>query len=413
MRTLRTVAAAAVIAIAIALRFSELGAVPAPLWDEWLHAPTAVRYLENGVIHPDDWWHPPLKHLVRGASIRALGDGPVGYRLPNALLGVLSVVLVVLVARRLVTDRWTPWLAAALLATDPLHVLMSRTTPEEILGGCAVLAAVWLSLRALERPVPNAMGAGLCLGLAMAVKWYYGPAAVVLAAATVVRSARRGELDLARAAYLAASYALLPAIAYLLAFYPWFASGRGLGDFARHELDALRMIRRVREDMGSPVFMQSRRAAEWFVRRLAMGVRLDDAGVERPRLLVFMNAYPLVLLVIPGTLAAAWAAWRRRSLELAVVAAVFVLTYAQFLLLDRPVYVYSAAAVLPFAWVLVAVAVALLDRAPRLHRIATVVIAAVAVAVVTAEFPLLSGGERWEWPIDDVAVPSEAIFPHF
>lgn len=407
---MRRAATAIVILVAAALRLWGLGDLPAPLWDEWLHVPTAHNYLRFGLLYPDDWWHPPLRHLIRAASIALLGDTPVAYRLPNALLGTLAVVLVILVVRRLGAGPWAAVAAGALLAADPLHVLLSRTTPEEIAAGTALLAALWCGLRALDRPFPDAMGAGLALGAAMATKWYYAPAAVVISGAVAWRGLRR-EGSLGRVAYLAGALLALPIAVYLLSYLPWFAAGHDLAEFARLQIDSARMVRLVREDMGSPVFFASKAALDWFTRPVALGIRLPGPGA--PRHLLFLTAFPATILVLPATAAVAWSAWRHRSLARALVASAFALTFGQFLLLRRPIYVYSAGSVLPLAWILVAVAAAdLLALLPRARPWALGVAAAAALAAGIGLFPLVSGGRPWG-RVHDAIVAHASVLPAF
>lgn len=407
---MRRVATAFVLVTAAALRLWGLGDIPAPLWDEWLHVPTAHNYLRYGLLYPDDWWHPPMRHLIRAASMAVLGDTPLAYRLPNALLGTLAVVLIVLVVRRLGAEPWAALLAGALLAGDPLHLLLSRTTPEEIAAGTALLAALWFALRAVERPFPGALGVGFALGAAMATKWYYAPAGAAIAGAVAWRGLRR-EASPARVAYLAAALLALPVSVYVLSYLPWFAAGHDLAEFIRLQLDAARMVRLVREDMGSPVFFASKAALDWFTRPLAMGIRLPGPGT--PRHLLFLTAFPATLLVLPATAAVAWSAWRMRSLARALAASSFALTFGQFLLLRRPIYVYSAGSVLPLAWILVALAASdLLALTPRARPWVLGGAAALALAAGIGLFPLLSGGRPW-CTLHEAIVARAAVLPGF
>lgn len=385
---MRRALALGVLLVAAYLRLRALDALPAPFWDEWLHAPTAVNYASRGLIDPDDWWHPPLQHLVRAAGIALLGDGPLGYRMPSVVFGLAAVALVVLLARRLTDDPLAPWVAGALLAADPLHVVLSRSSAEEVVVGTLMLGAVVLALEALDRPFPWAVPLGLALGLTMATKWYYAGAAAVVAGAVAVASWRRGERGAARVAYLLACLGALPVATYLASYLPWFAAGHSLREWWQLQLDMSRMVRAVRADMGSAVFAPSRSALDWFTRPVAMGVRPEGPGAPA---VLFLTAFPLTLLVLPAVAWAGWSGVRRGSAPRLVVAGVFAVTWLPLLLVRRPIYVYSATSLLPYAWTLVAVgageAVARSRRSPRW-------LAALAVAALVAGlalFPVLAG----------------------
>ncbi|WP_037973056.1 phospholipid carrier-dependent glycosyltransferase, partial [Streptosporangium amethystogenes] len=137
--------------------------------------------------------HPPLGKWMIGLGEQLFGMTPYGWRFAGAVVGVLSILILARVARRMTRSTLLGCLAGLLLAVDGLHYVLSRTALLDIflmfwvLAGFACLVAdrdwargklvdwyessplsdqgPWLGLR------PWRIAAGLCLGAACAVKW--------------------------------------------------------------------------------------------------------------------------------------------------------------------------------------------------------------------------------------------------
>jgi 4-amino-4-deoxy-L-arabinose transferase-like glycosyltransferase len=92
---------------------------------------------------------PPLALWVQALSVRAFGFHPLSMLVPQALMGVGSVALVYdLVCRRF--GRAGGTVAGLALALTPITVAISRhNNPDALLVLCSV-AALWLTVRALE-----------------------------------------------------------------------------------------------------------------------------------------------------------------------------------------------------------------------------------------------------------------------
>jgi 4-amino-4-deoxy-L-arabinose transferase-like glycosyltransferase len=92
---------------------------------------------------------PPLALWVQSLSVRAFGYHPLSVLVPQALMGVASVVLVYdLVRRRF--GRLGGLVAGLALAVTPIAVAVSRhNNPDALLALCCI-AAVWFAVRALE-----------------------------------------------------------------------------------------------------------------------------------------------------------------------------------------------------------------------------------------------------------------------
>jgi dolichyl-phosphate-mannose-protein mannosyltransferase len=147
--------------------------------------------------NPDFVVHPPLGKWMIAAGMQIDPDDTFYWRLSAALVGTLSVVLLVLVARRLLGSTLLGGVAGLLLAVDGHHIVQSRTSlldiflsfwllvafaflladrfqAREVLADRVARAAVagtmspygpWLGLR------PYRILAGVALGAACATKW--------------------------------------------------------------------------------------------------------------------------------------------------------------------------------------------------------------------------------------------------
>ncbi|MBI2405887.1 phospholipid carrier-dependent glycosyltransferase, partial [Candidatus Microgenomates bacterium] len=86
-------------------------------WEWWNTPPKGFAY---------EWTHPPLAKLGMVAGMFILGERPLGWRLPGALLGVGVVFLVYLLGVQLFKNKTVGLLAAAVFMLDGLPLVMSR-----------------------------------------------------------------------------------------------------------------------------------------------------------------------------------------------------------------------------------------------------------------------------------------------
>jgi 4-amino-4-deoxy-L-arabinose transferase-like glycosyltransferase len=122
---------------------------------------------KSGVMTVDK---PPLALWVQSLSVRVFGYHSLSELVPQALMGVASVVLVYdLVRRRF--GRVGGFVAGLALASTPITVGISRhNNPDALLVLCCV-AALWFAARALEdRRTRWLVLAGVCVGLGFETK---------------------------------------------------------------------------------------------------------------------------------------------------------------------------------------------------------------------------------------------------
>ena len=206
-----------VLLIALILRLVFLNAVAAFVFDETYYVPSARALLQDGIdTNPE---HPPLVKLVLAASIALLGDNPISWRLPSMLAGMAGAFFFYFIALEISKNKKVALLSAALLAFDPLNVLLSRTGMLDIFMLAFPLAGTFFLLK------KNYPLAGLLFGLGIASKW---PAALMFLAAVIFLLAQK-KLEPRRLAvtvgFAAAAY-LLVSLPFILSEGPaqWFSS---------------------------------------------------------------------------------------------------------------------------------------------------------------------------------------------
>jgi 4-amino-4-deoxy-L-arabinose transferase-like glycosyltransferase len=122
---------------------------------------------KGGVMSVDK---PPLALWVQALSARVFGYSSQSLLVPQALMGIISVLLIYdLVRRRF--GRMGGFVAGLTLAVTPISVAVSRhNNPDALLILCCV-AALWLGLRGLEDGRARWLVlAGVCVGLGFETK---------------------------------------------------------------------------------------------------------------------------------------------------------------------------------------------------------------------------------------------------
>ncbi|MGI9002762.1 MAG: dolichyl-phosphate-mannose--protein mannosyltransferase [Pseudonocardia sp.] len=233
-----------------------------PVFDEKHYVPQAWQMLRNGGVENNPGYelvvHPPLGKQLIALGEAAFGYNGFGWRAAAALAGVLSVLLVVRVARRLTGSTLLGGIAGVLLICDGLSHVQSRMGMLDAFSALFVLAAfttlvldrddvrarmalVVAQGRVGDSPYGPRLGVrwwrlatGVLLGLGCAVKWsgvYWLAAFAVLGlvwdltarrAAGVERPWRATVVrDLGPALW---ALALVPVLVYLSSWWAWFRS---------------------------------------------------------------------------------------------------------------------------------------------------------------------------------------------
>ncbi len=275
-----------VTAIAAIIRLVALDRPGHIIFDEVYYAPNAYALTRYGVewhvpengAHPVDGApvlgdtaayvvHPPLGKWMIALGELALGYNPVGWRISAAVVGILSVLMITRIARRLFGSTLLGATAGLLMALDGMHVVMSRTALLDIFLMFFIVAAFGAlvldrdsrrrrSLAALDDGVdPDhadrtrlggvrwwRIAAAALLGCAMAVKWsaiWYVLVFAVLALVWEAKARRSAGVSrpwrrtLAREVpwLVVAGVAMLAV--YLASWTGWFVTDHG---YFRHHL---------------------------------------------------------------------------------------------------------------------------------------------------------------------------------
>jgi hypothetical protein len=176
--------------------------IPVPTFDEPF-GPTGTA------AQPDP--HGVFDHRVAadGADQRELDV----LRLPSVVFGLLTILFTFIAARFVTRDRWTPVVAAAIVAAVPRFVFLSGVINNDnlsnALGGAALAAALGVLCRPPRTPrarMAAAAGVGLLAGALVLTKVTAALVAPGLLVAVVVVSADRAEMARLTAVFAGAAF---------------------------------------------------------------------------------------------------------------------------------------------------------------------------------------------------------------
>nr|WP_317493478.1 phospholipid carrier-dependent glycosyltransferase [Haloechinothrix sp. LS1_15] len=254
-----------VTAIGAVLRLWNLGSPTdggTPVFDEKHYVPQAWQMLRNGGFEDNYGFtlivHPPLGKQLIAVGEWLFGYNAIGWRFTAAVAGILIILLTIRITRRLTRSTLLGGAAGVLVIVDGMMHLQSRIGMLDIFLVLFVLAAFGCVLRDREQVRQRLaeavrqgwigespygprlgmrwwrFGAGVCLGLACAVKWsglYFVVAAGLLVLIFDITARRTAgvakpvratlRLDLLPAAFALGAMTLL---VYLASWWAWLGS---------------------------------------------------------------------------------------------------------------------------------------------------------------------------------------------
>lgn len=177
---------AVLLAVAYWPLFYKLDAQPLNLWDESFTAVQAVEFQRS-----DNWWvptldhqpdhintKPPLMSWLAAVGMQALGPTELAVRLPSALAGLATLLLVYGIGAWGMGRPLVGLAAAGVLLTAPAYVNyhITRTGDTDALLALWTTMACWCFFRWLQRPErwQPLVGVGLALALAVWTKSVQG-----------------------------------------------------------------------------------------------------------------------------------------------------------------------------------------------------------------------------------------------
>lgn len=197
------------------------------VFDEVYHAYTAKEYLKGnkdawspwGKSEPGvafEWLHPPIEKELMTTSMFILRNTDAwAYRLPGALLGILSVFLVFKLALLLFKNEAVGLGSALVFSVDGLVFVQSRTGMNDVYLVAFILISVIFFVQ--QRYLFSA----LFMGIALATKW---PGIFLAAMYFPILFYKRQFKSLIY-------FVLIPPAIYLLSYVPYFLIGYRWNDF--------------------------------------------------------------------------------------------------------------------------------------------------------------------------------------
>jgi dolichyl-phosphate-mannose--protein O-mannosyl transferase len=192
--------------------------------------------------------------------------------------------------------------------------------------------------------------AGIAMGLTIACKAYFILAIPLVISYSLWKAYRTTKFSRSLCIDYLFCLVLLPFSLALLTYYPWFGRGYTLPEFFRMKLDAVWALQQFKKEEFTSQFMHAGGTPwEWFIKPIILGQQLFSDG-ERGRYILEINNFPFRMLALPALAVSALSAWRDKHLCEALPAVLFAGCYLLFLLVQRPMFSYSAAVLLPFAY---------------------------------------------------------------
>src|SRR6478735_2482125 len=188
-------------ALAAMVRLVNLGGATdggTPLFDEKYYAIQAWEMLRNGGVEDDQAFgvvvHPPLGKQLILIGEWLLGYNATGWRLASAVAGIMSVLLIIRVTRRMTGSTLLGGIAGVLLICDGVSHVQSRSALLDVfqavfvLGAFACLIADRDQVRArLAAAVANGSIVTTRAGIALGARWWRFGAGVLLGMTTAVK----------------------------------------------------------------------------------------------------------------------------------------------------------------------------------------------------------------------------------
>ncbi len=177
-------------------------------WEWWNPNPEGFAY---------EWTHPPLAKEAMVVGMSIIGENALGWRTPAALLGVICVLLIYLITKKLFDRRDIALLSAGVFALEGLPLVMSRIGMNDTYFLFGILMSFYLFL------VNQNLFSSIFLGLAAASKWstmWFLP--ILFVSHFLLKKKFRIN-------YL--WFVVIPTVIYLASYIPFFASGHTIEQF--------------------------------------------------------------------------------------------------------------------------------------------------------------------------------------
>jgi 4-amino-4-deoxy-L-arabinose transferase-like glycosyltransferase len=182
----------AILGVAVWLRFPNLATVPPNLHGDEVSIGLDARRVLNGempAVFAVGWYEvPALSFTLHAATMGLFGDNLFGLRLASVIEGLLSIVLLFLLTRRLWGSR-PALMSAAFMAVAAWHIHFSRTGFHYMQAPVATLLAIYFMIKAVQdRRILDWLLCGLAIGLSFEVYYAARIAALLVGAYLAYRA---------------------------------------------------------------------------------------------------------------------------------------------------------------------------------------------------------------------------------
>lgn len=399
----------------LALVWYRLGIPSRIYFDELHYVPAARKLLTLTIANPE---HPMLGKEMIAAAMALLGDKPMYWRVPSALLGTLGLYAYARMLWFATGSRFATLAGQFLLATGFAWFIQSRIAMLDMVMACFAMIAFWMFAGAVARPEQGRWRlalAGLCLGLALGAKWSIAPLAALPGLAFLIGKLKDNGarfliapeggpvpgISLIEAAFWLGS---VPLAVYWLTFLPTFfyaeraVSPWGFVEQHRYMLQLQDSVRRPHPYRS--VWYQ------WMGNWRAIWYLYDKVDGAQRGVVLIGNPFTM-LASLPAVLWCLWAGLRRKHRAALAMAGCYAASVGFWAISSKPIQFYYHY-LLPSAFLLGCMAIALdaMQRKGGKWRRAAWTALALSAGMFAWFYPIISaaplhGGKQsfefWMW----------------
>lgn len=354
------------------------------LADEIQVAFSAVNFMENGQLGPTMAYHPNLRNIVQYWIGGHFGFGLFSLRAVSLFCGILSVPLVGIILYEATKNRLASHFTSFLLAVDQVHITFSRQAIQESWTTFFFLLGVLLFVKYIKRErVGMLLLSGIAFGLGTASKFHTLFPMLVCLGWGVYFSWKERSTE--KFFIVCCTLTLVPATVYLLTFIPWFARGYGMLEWIAMQKV---LLAKMTTHQGNPMDqLIDTSASLWFLR--PMGYANFTWRDGQPFVTVAYSNPFVWMLVLPATVKVAWGLVRRKfageeGRGKLFVLLLFAVSYLPLALSPRPIWLLSSLATLPFALMVLALAVS--DIAEEIKGRSPLLLGYVAIVMASSAY---------------------------
>ncbi len=332
----------------LALVWHRLGIPSRIYFDEVHYVPAARAMLELKAVNTE---HPLFAKELLAAAIALLGDTPLHWRVPSALLGAFGLFAFGRMLWWASLSRFASLSGMLLLATGFAWFIQSRIAMLDMVMASLAITALWMvaaSVRLREQARWRLALAGVCLGLSLGAKWSVASVAVLPGLAFLfyrLRDHGRSFLTASSSRPIAGISLLeaalwlgqLPLAVYWLTFLPaFFYVDRPIGP-----LDFIEQHRSMIALHDSVMKPHPYRSVwyQWVGNWRAIWYLYEQADGAQRGVLLIGNPFTM-LAGLPALLWCLWAGLRRGRGDALAFAALYVVSLGMWAVSGKPIQFY-------------------------------------------------------------------------